>query len=293
MLCYNLSDMKKLRYIVLSFCILTACMLSGCFGCNINNRANTAYYTPDDDGEYFVYNIKPYTYSDYALKIDKTTGEAVLEESGSDSLKENYYLAVAWGNDFPLYSSECAEGYESLFDLLKEKYENGRVKQIQYYAVEYDEENKVAYGFCNLYSSTAGFFAGGGNIDAGKIVGAAYFAYECNSNSINEICYLEKCNVVAFNTEKLIYFRGEKYYAYDCATLTETFICKDEAYDKGITNYSHVTFLFNGDICLILMKRGYSNNKKEYEKIIVCDYGGKIILEDSWNSWDYLTRNDN
>lgn len=280
--------MKIGKIICFALCIAASVSFSGCLGCNINDRSNTAYYLPQDDGEYYVYNIKPYTYSDYVLKIDKVSGEAFLKESGTDELYGETSAVVLSGNDFPNYTTFYAEGYESLPELLTEKYESGGVKQIQYYAVEY--EDSIAYGFCNMYSSAAGFLSGGGNISAGKIVGSALYSYNPLSDEFEEIRYFEKCNIVAFNTHSVIYFKNEQYYAFNCYTGEETFICRDEAYDTGITDYSRVCFLFNEDICVILMTVGSNNYEQDYQKIVVCDYEGVCLLTQSWNTWDYLTR---
>lgn len=282
--------MKKFKHVLIFICFAAVCLLCGCGGCslNINGRDRAYYYEPYDDGECLSYNIMPYTYTNYALKINKTTGEIFLEESGSktDETQEKKYPEVLRGGDFHWSENVCAEGYEALPALLTEMYEHGKAKFSQFYAVEC---GSVAYGFCNVYSGQGGMLFSGGHVDAGKIVGSHFFSYDKARNELTDISYLNKCNIVAFGFGyKIIYFKNENYYAYDCATGEEKFICKDVAYDKGMTNYGHVTFLFNENLCIILMRHGATNPNKEYEKVVVCDYNGAVLFTDKWMTSEFF-----
>jgi hypothetical protein len=259
---------------------ITACCLlfSGC-SLNINSR-DDAYYIPSTfSGNDYVYDLSFLVYFDYALKVNNNFTSATLIEvaDSGNSFDRLSYPAVLCGNDFPNYTNDYAEGYEALPELLKSKYESAKVAYTQYYAVEYDSQNKIAYGFCNLYSGACGFLSGGGNICVDKIVAGVYFSYSPLTGEFVELNSYTNCNLVAVNTKGVIYYKDKKYYA-NCGT--ETYICDDEAFDTGITNYSNVEVLFDSNICIIAMKRGYDHHDKDFMKIVVSTYTANILYSD-------------
>lgn len=259
-------------------CALCLSAFGGCTGLNINDRSNTSYAEPSDGGDYWYYGLNLQAESGYALKIDKATGEFSLDGSGLLNGEDNDTAdgrVVLYGSDFPRREPCYAEGWERAVTALTETYEKQGVEYVQFYAVTYEEG--LAHGFCNMYSSAAGFLSGGGNISADKIVGSAFFTVD-GDGGITEIKYFEKCNVIAFNSDCVIYWKGEKYYAFDCVSGTEKYVCDDEAYDKGITNYSHSRFVFNADLCIIIMCRRYSDSSKDYYKIVACGYDGEVAF---------------
>ena len=269
--------------------VITAVIFSLCFsGCVRlygNGRANTVFAEPYETEQEYVYDISAFTYVKQTLNIDRQTGEASVvqgevKQDGDYTPPEKQVLR---GNDFPGPRGfcECKEGYEELPELLIAKYKKDNVKFIQYYAVEYGDE---VYGFCNLYSNCAGYLFAGGQIAVEYIVAGVYFSYCSTSGELAEICKLEKCNIIACNTDGAVYYKNKKYYSYTVGDSGDKFICKDEAYDSGFTNYSYAGFFFNADHCIIIMHRGYSNYKKDYVKIVICRYGGGIIGEFKINS---------
>lgn len=273
--------MKKLFSVLIAgACLLSVILCAGCTGLNINNRADTAYLFPADAGDCYVYYIGSVINGYGYLNVDKASGGVALETGEEREYAGDKYPAVAFGNDFPRYSDNCAEGYANLPSALSEKYEGDDIRHIQYYAVEYDRGSGSAYGFCNLYYSAAGFLSGGGNISADKLAAGVFFKYDKESGEVAEICRLEKCNIVAFNKGKLVYFKDEKYFSYDVATAAEKFICDDAAYDKGVTNYSYAKFFFDENICVIVMNTRFSNDANDFDTIVACTYGGEILLSE-------------
>lgn len=270
--------MKKFgRKLFFTACALAAVIIACLCGCTRmygNSRDNTDYVEPEFIDGKAVYDLSTFAAVDKVLTIDRAAGTAQLSDGGTGEYAEpQYECAVAWGKDAggPRSVDRFSEGYGNLRGLLTEKYEKGKVKLIQYYAVKYGEE---VYGFCNLYSKTAGYLFSAGQIAVEYLISGVYFKYDAANNSLEEIANLKDCNIVAFNSDSLIYFKNEKYYAYTDGV--ETYICDDEAVDKGSTHYSFVSIFFNADECIIVMNRGYSDYKKDYIKVVACDYSGKI-----------------
>lgn len=250
---------------------------AGCVRMYGNDRSEAAYCAPVVTEEEYVYDVSQFTYVNQTLNINKQTGEAravvgEVKGEGDYTVPEKQ---VVRGNDFPGHRGgvDCKDGYERLSEVLTESYKKGDVKYIQYYAVEYEEG---VYGFCNTYSNCAGYLAGGGQIANEYIIAGVYFKYDAESGGITEISKFNKCNIVACNTQRVVYLKNKNYYSF-AAGEKEKYICADEAYDKGFTHYSYVNVFFNEEHCIIIMHRRYSNWKKDYVKIVLCDYSGEVI----------------
>lgn len=247
--------------------------LCGCVRLHGNNRADTEYAVPEETDDEYIYNISALTYVHQTLTINKQTGEATIAANG-EKVEGDYAVpecVVLKGSNFPRYTTYSAEGYEALPELLEERYKKDGANFIQYYAVSYGGE---VYGFCNRYSKTAGILFGGGQIACEYIISGAYFRYGADG-SFTELKSLNKCNIMAFNDEGVIYYKNKKYYAY--ADGAEKFLCNDEAYDGGLTSYSYVNVYFNGEHCLIIMHHSKTNYKKDYIRLAVCGYDGTLI----------------
>lgn len=221
--------------VILLICLflLPSCMYG-------NSRADVSYCAPQETDAELRYPVDA-GLQNYYLSIDKTSGEVKLNKTQNESVSPEreglVYPVVLDGNDFPRYGTKHAEGYENLAEMLTARYKKDGVKYLQYYAVEYDGGNKTAYGFCNLYSSAKGMLSGGGQIDVAKTVAGVYFKFNSETGEFTEIARLEKCNIVACNTQSVVYFNNRKYYA--CAAGGEPkYLCDDEAYDKGINHTS-------------------------------------------------------
>ncbi|MDE6691049.1 MAG: hypothetical protein K2K04_03680 [Clostridia bacterium] len=250
---------------------------AGCVRSYGNDRSRAAYCAPVETEEEYVYDVSQFTYVNQTLNINKQTGEAravvgEVKSEGDYTVSEKQILI---GNDFPGQHgrTDCKEGYEQLPVILTETYEKSDVKYIQYYAVEYEEE---VYGFCNLYSNCAGYLAGGGQIANEYIIAGIYFKYDAESGELTEISKLNKCNIVACNTQRVVYLKNKNYYSF-AAGEKEKYICADEAYDKGFTHYSFVNVFFNEEHCIIIMHHRGMNWKNDYVKIVMCDYSGEVI----------------
>ncbi|MDE7380054.1 MAG: hypothetical protein K2N14_03275 [Clostridia bacterium] len=278
---------RRVMFIVAAVAILIlSFVFSGCVKSYGNDRSWVTYCLLTETEEEYVYDVSAFTSVNQTLNINKQTGEASIvkgeiKNTGDYTEPEQQILK---GNDFPTPHGEfkCRDGYEQLPELLTETYEKDDVKYIQYYAVEYGEE---VYGFCNLYSNCAGYFAGGGQIANEYLIAGIYFKYDAKSGQLTEISKFNKCNIVACNTQSVVYlYKNKKYYSYTMGDESDRYICADEAYDSGMTHYSYVYVFFNEKHCIIFMHRGYSNWKKDYDKIVMCDYSGEVIGEFTFNN---------
>ena len=242
-----------------------------------NSRANTMYLLPTETDAAYTYDI--YTgYGYITVTVNKASGEAAVEKS--DREEEEYHTAkyptVLCGSDAPRNGDYCGEGYEQLPGLIRERYETSQVRLVQYYGVEGDEKG-ICRGFVNLYTRTSGYLSGGGQIDAKRIVAGVIFTFDARSGEYKQLYRLEKCNIVAFSGNRVILFRGRKYYVCELNSGKEKYLFDDEAYDTGITNYSHVSFFFNERHFIADMHHGASSDKNEYNKIVVTDYDGNVL----------------
>ena len=268
--------MKKVISIMICAVMLTAA--SGCTTLlGSNSRANTLYLPPTETDTAYEYYILS-SYGGITVSVDKTSGNATIEKSDRE---EEYpaveYPTVLSGSDAPRHGYYCGEGYELLPELIKNRYETSQVKLVQYYGVEYGESG-VCLGFINLYTRTSGYLSGGGRIDAKRIVAGIIFSYDTHSGKFAQLYRMEKCNIVAFGgRERAIYFSNRKYYACDLPSGEETYLFDDEAYDTGMTNYSHVNFYFNERHFIADMHHGANSEKSEYDKIVVTDYDGNVL----------------
>ena len=148
---------------------------------------------------------------------------------------------------------------------------------MQAYALKADDGS--AYGFCNLYSSTTGFFAGGGQCDVKKIVKSVLFAYSPETDELKILDEMDKCCVVAFNGTHYVYFYERDYYLQEIEKSTAIKLCADGAYDTGLTNYSYAEFCFNKEYCIFKFHRGYSNYKREYDDFLLYRMNGEKLAE--------------
>lgn len=83
-----------------------------------------------------------------------------------------------------------------------------------------------------------------------------------------------------------IYYYQKAYYAQEINGASDAVkICKDDAYDRGLTNYSYADFYFSGDYCVMKFHRGYNNYKKDYDRYILCTMDGKTLGNIKINSW--------
>ncbi len=249
--------------------------LSGCFyqlGMYGNNRSSTVYLDSIKTDGGRLYSLCRIESDKYLFVSDGGEASIVGRAEEIDTYGLNF-PAVISGNDFPRYRIKCAEGYENLAEMIKERYEKDGVNFVQISAVEYDEG--VAYGFCNLFSDSVGYLAGGGNIASEKIVAGVYFKYDKENETYTETEYLDKCNIIACNKESLIYFKNKSYYGHTNGK-DDTFVCADEAFDTGFTSYSFAEFFYNADDCMIIMFNGGGNCKKEYYKAVLTTYDGDI-----------------
>ena len=266
------------RTISVVICAIMLTTLGGCAALlGSNSRANTLYVAPVETETAYTYAIQS-TYGEYNVTLDKDSGEATIEKIGGEH--EYYsmdYPTVLCGSDAPRDNDFCGEGYEPLPKLIAEKYENKKIKLVQYYGVEYGEEG-VCRGFVNLYTRTSGYLSGGGRIDAKRIVAGVIFTFNTRSKEFTELYRLNKCNIVAYNESRAIYFRDRKYYVRDLLSGREKYLFDDEAYDTGMTNYSHASFYFNERHFIANMHHGANAEKREYDKLILTDYDGNVLI---------------
>lgn len=266
--------MKK-RLAASLFAILCPLVLFGGCALNGNNRARTEYvHTYEADGKIFFCDVKSVFGGDAdRLSYDPQSGALVLETGTAVDYADP---AVLNGNTFPLYTFEASEGYEGLTEKLTAL--DGREDPlVQAYALKADDGS--AYGFCNLYSSTTGFFAGGGQCDVKKIVKSVLFAYSPETDELKILDEMDKCCVVAFNGTHYVYFYERDYYLQEIEKSTAIKLCADGAYDTGLTNYSYAEFYFNKEYCIFKFHRGYSNYKREYDDFLLYRMNGEKLAE--------------
>lgn len=217
------------------------------------------------------------------LVYDRKSAELSLDEKAGD-FQPFAGRAVLDGNTFPRYRMEADEEYAPLMEQLLSRARNPEEPLIQGYALE--GEAGTAYGFCNEYTSATGFLSGGGQIDVDKAYAAYYFTYDAASDELSVHDVVHRGCIVAFGKTHFIYYYQKAYYAQEINCASDAVkICKDDAYDRGLTNYSYADFYFSGDYCVMKFHRGYNNYKKDYDRYILCTMDGKTLGNIKINSW--------
>ncbi len=216
-------------------------------------------------------------------------GQTLVYEHGEVSLDEtskNYKpyagRVVFDGNTFPRYVLSMDEEYVRLEGKLLAL--DGREDSlIQAYAVEAEEG--VAIGFCNVYTSCTGFLSGGGQIDVDKVDRGVMFSYDRETDELKILDEVKRGCVVAFNQEYFIAYENGAYYAREIGGSARKEICKDEAYDRGITHYSNACFYFTDGYCILKFSRGYNNDKRDYDKFVLCTMDGTMLGQIKLPRW--------
>ena len=257
--------MKRRFSAAAAVALIAVMLLSGCalYG---NDRSSTSLMevTEDGDGQRIICRL-----GEEQLIFDTAAKTLSVEETEWTQVPET----VLRGDTFPRGALEAKEGYEPL------------AEQVKSFAVKSDdplihalawEQDGTIYGFCNVYSKATGFLSGGGQIDTKHIVRAVLFTYENESLIVNET--IDRSVVVAYDGTSAIYFRDREYFS-KSEGGTPKQICKDEAYDTGVTSYGYARFYFNSRYCVMFFNHDKGNSKKQYHLYILTTITGDKLGE--------------
>lgn len=217
-------------------------------------------------------------YGETPSEPDDTDGTTHYEEWTAENGKHFYEPTapvVLDGNDFPHRTVFVANNYYPLLQKITEKHNPDGKVQIQYHATRINGE---VYGFCNVYSGCVGFFAGGGNIGVEKIIYTSFFRYAPQYNAITELLRIDGGNAVAYDNDTLFFYKDKKYYLQNLGG-EESYICDDLAFDSGFTAYSYCRFFFDDRRLVIVQKKRFSIESKDFNYIVICDMDGKKQFE--------------
>ena len=255
--------MKKRLFAAVAIVLFTAVCFSGCalYG---NDRSHTNLMEVVEDGSQIVFRL-----SDESLRYDPATRTISKEDTEWTEGPET----VLKGDTFPRGVLETKEGYEELSEQVKALAKNPDDPLI--HALAWEQDGCV-YGFCNVYSKTTGFLSGGGQCDTKHIVRAVLFTYEDETLTVKE--ELEKCVVVAYDGNHAIYFHNREYFS-KTANGEPNKICKDEAFDTGMTSYGYARFCFGGGYCILFFNHDKGNAKKQYHLYILATMAGEKLAE--------------
>jgi len=267
--------MKKALF-AMGCALALACtaLLGGCalYG-NDRSQTGLVYSEKTEQGVVFYLNEEQtLVYNRSGVSLDETT----------KNYKPYAGRVVFDGNTFPHYILSMDEEYARLEEKL---FALDRKEQplIQAYAVEAEEG--TAIGFCNVYTSCTGFLSGGGQIDVDKIDRGVMFSYNKATDELKILGEVKRGCIVAFNQTHFICYENGTYYARETGGTARKLICKDEAYDNGMTHYSHACFYFTDGYCILKFARGYNNAKRDYEKFILCTMDGTVLGQIKLPRW--------
>ena len=273
---------KRIAFLIVLIVISLLCLaaFSGCEFLKTNDRSNVKLMATeaDENGLYVYLNC----YYGLGQTLEYTDGETFFYEFSTNKLSPNEKSRsitvpeiVMDGETSAHASLEVTEGYEPLL----EQVQNFTIEGVEYpvYHALAFKEGDVVYGFCNVYS-TAGFSCA---LDCKGISYSVLFTYDSETEQITVIERLEKSIVIAFDGKSVIWFNNKTYYGKNLGGVALE-ICKDAAYDSGLTNYSYAYFYFGGGYCMLCFhsdKGGAPNNKDNYDLYVLATMSGEKLAE--------------
>lgn len=295
--------MKRKTFVAAA--LFTACataVLPACASLYGNDRSVTTFLLPAEDEDGYYYKLDENRFLAEYLCLSKQTGEYSIvktelngESAGdtpngageSEKSEAEYWETdegeyfeippepvVLDGSTFPRASARLSPDCAPLLDILTDTY-IGSAQYLSYFAAA--DSDGTVYGFCNAFYNATGYLSGGGNCGVEEIAFSVLFTYDIETETFDETARYEGCNVVACSATSALYFRDNQYFI--CKDGEEFYICDDQAFDTGVTHYSHAQFYFNDKTAVLRFANRQSNESKDYNVTVVCDFDGNVLFE--------------
>ena len=303
--------MKRLFTIfICTVCVCAALFIGGCSGCaacagcarcahifDFNDRTTSVYFPLQDDGNYYYYRMHFYDF----LRIDKVTGNADFYEDSTqaggllpgveyeyseeqvwtrqEGERENYYVVpeapvVVRGQDNGHWRRfwEVSEQNYPMLENIFATYETKGVAYIQ--TIFLQMQDGGTYGFVNAYAYSTGALSSGGTSGVTGIIYGVFVKYDFERESFQELLRVDDGCILAFDEDTVMFYKDRAYYTQNLGENAQ-FICKDYAFDDGLTSYSHAAFFFNDKHFVIYLHVDRGSIRREYAYIL--DTDGKLI----------------
>ncbi len=216
----------------------------------------------------------------YCGENTKLTVANDIVEKGEGIPPDGYYyqkecVAVCDSNFARRGYDYEAEGYEGVIALFTERYVKNSIQAYSIYAIEYDRENQIAYGFFNLYSRTVGCLSGGGRSNTSKSVLGVYFSYSAKTKTLNILQQIDKGCMVACGMEGCVYVQKQKFYLHPIGRDAQ-FLCKDIAYNTD----GSVSVTFSKNSFLLVMGCEKLIFQKACGICVLGSYNGEVYFNE-------------
>lgn len=264
--------MKKL--ILLTCIVLLFATLGGCMlllgGANERELGEFIPLYTDGVNDYLGYDL---IFEEGLIK--KTSEGFTLSELSTDDeaidIKDTPSRVVL---DFCITAlggyGNCCEGYEYLYEALDDAF-NIYGDDVFSEALILDNQGEM-YGAVNFYSRPSG--RSGSILTNENIVKCTYFTVV--DGKVNIIKELNKTAILAFNQTHLITYKNKKINSLNLSSGEETFLLKDNAWDKGPSFYNNFSVSFT-DESFILYTEVDDNYEAGKETVIVGNLDGTCI----------------
>lgn len=264
--------MKKL--ILLTCIVLVLATFGGCVlllgGANERELGEFVPLYTDGVSDYFEYEL---TFDNGLIK--KTSESFTLSELSTDDeaiyIKDTPSRVVL---DFCITAlggyGDCCEGYEYLYEALDDAF-NIYGDDVFSEALILENQGKLC-GAVNFYSRPSG--RSGSMLSNENIVKGTYFSV--SDGKVDIIKELNKTAVLAFNQTHLITYNNKKINSLDLSSGEETFLLKDNAWDRGPSFYNDFSISFT-DESFILYTEVDDNFGAGKETVVVGNLDGTCI----------------
>lgn len=295
--------MKRfLRFFLCAVCVLTLPLFGGCSGCanlfDFNDRTTTEYYPLREDDNYYYYRAP--SRFDF-IRVNKVTGKTDFYDDPDDANgflpgeayeyveretwtrqegdREYRYVVpaapvVVRGQDNGHWrdSWEVSEENYPLLEKILSTYE---IKKVEYiHTIFARMQDGGTYGFVNAYAFTTGALSSGGSSSVTGIIYGVFVRYDFESGQFEELLRVKGGCILAFDEDTVLYHKDKAYYTQNLGAEPQ-YICKDYAYDDGLTSYSYAYFYFNDKHFVIFLHKGRERVERDYAYVL--DTDGNIV----------------